>query len=80
MVIIQGEWGENFDLLGENICSQPDFDKEANFGQISQISYHAHPRYQKMFSTIKMDYFWPKMRKDIIEYFIKCMECQNVKA
>jgi len=42
--------------------------------------YAAHPGYQNLFSAIKKDYYWPSMRKDIVEYLAKCLECQQVKA
>jgi len=42
--------------------------------------YTAHPGYQKLFSAIKTSYYWPHMRKGIVKYLEKCLQCQQVKA
>eukprot|EP00253_Pinus_taeda_P002532 PITA_02532 len=45
------------------------------------ISHYAgHPGYQKMMTTIRKEYFWPGMKKDIVEYLARCLECQQIKA
>lgn len=41
--------------------------------------YMVHLGYQNLFSTIKNNYFWHGMRKDILDYLAKCLECQQVK-
>lgn len=40
----------------------------------------AHPGYHKMFASLKQNFFWPKMKKDTLEYVKKCLVCQKVKA
>ena len=35
---------------------------------IHQAPYSGHPGYQKIVATIKKQYFWPGMKKDIAEY------------
>ncbi len=40
----------------------------------------AHPGYQKMFSSLKQNFFWPRMKKDSLEFTKKCLICQKVKA
>ena len=40
----------------------------------------AHPGYHKMFASLKSNFFWPKMKKDTLEYVKKCLVCQKVKA
>lgn len=42
-------------------------------------TYVAHPGYQKLFSTIKRNFFWPRTR-DITKYLAKCLEFQQVEV
>eukprot|EP00253_Pinus_taeda_P012189 PITA_12189 len=45
------------------------------------ISHYAgHPGYQKMVTAIRKEYFWPGMKKSIVEYLSRCLECQQIKA
>ncbi|MCO5560169.1 hypothetical protein L7F22_013776 [Adiantum nelumboides] len=39
-----------------------------------------HPGYHKMFSNLKRDFFWPRMKKDTLDYVRRCLICQNTKA
>jgi hypothetical protein len=48
--------------------------------EIHNVSYAGHPGYQKTMATIKSHYFCPGMKKEIVEYIARCMECQKVKA
>jgi len=50
------------------------------FHEMHNVPYVGHPGYQKTVATIKSHYFWPGMKRDIIEYIGRCMECQKVKA
>ena len=36
--------------------------------EIHQAPYCGHPGYQKTIATTKKQYFWPGMKKDIVEY------------
>jgi len=38
--------------------------------------YAGHPGYQKMITAIQKEYFWPGMKKSIVEYLAWCLECQ----
>jgi hypothetical protein len=38
-----------------------------------------HPRYQKIVAAVKSLYYWSGMKKEIVEYISKCLECQRVK-
>ena len=40
----------------------------------------AHPGYQKMFANLRQSFFWPRMKKDALEYAERCLICQKVKA
>ena len=48
--------------------------------EIHQAPYSCHPGYQKMIAIGRMQYFWPRMKKDIAEYISKCMKCEQVKV
>ena len=48
--------------------------------EIHQAPYSGQPGYQKTIATTKKQYFWPGMKRDITEYFSKCMKCQQVKV
>ena len=40
----------------------------------------AHPGYHKMFASLKENFFWPKMKKDTLEFTKQCLVCQKVKV
>eukprot|EP00253_Pinus_taeda_P004645 PITA_04645 len=42
--------------------------------------YTGHPGYQRMITAIRKDYFWPGMKKNVVEYLAWCLECQQIKA
>ena len=48
--------------------------------EIHQTPYSGHSRYQKMIATVRKQYFWPGMKKDMAEYISRCMKCQQVKV
>jgi hypothetical protein len=41
--------------------------------------YVRHPGYQKMVTTIRQLYYWPRMKQDISKYIVNCLESQQVK-
>ena len=43
-------------------------------------SYAMHPGSTKMYQDLKLHYWWPGMKKDIVEFVAKCLTCQQVKA
>ncbi|KAM3001256.1 hypothetical protein FF2_037573 [Malus domestica] len=43
-------------------------------------AYAMHPRGTKMYHTIRPFYYWPGMKKEIVEYVSRCAICQQVKA
>ena len=43
-------------------------------------TYAMHPGSTKMYRTIKKNYWWSDMKKDIDEYVSKCLVCQQVKV
>ena len=42
--------------------------------------YTAHPGATKMYQDLKKGYWWPGMKKDIVEFVAKCLICQQVKV
>jgi hypothetical protein len=48
--------------------------------EMHNVPYAGHPGYQKIVAAVKSHYFWPGMKKEIVEYIARCMECQKVKA
>ena len=39
-----------------------------------------HPDSTKMYQTIKENYWWSCMKKDIADFMSRCLVCQQVKA
>jgi hypothetical protein len=54
--------------------------KRIIFHEMHNVPYAGHPGYQKTIAVVKIQYFWPGMKRDIAEYIARCMECQKVKA
>ena len=42
--------------------------------------YSVHPGTTKMYNDLKMHYWWPGMKKDVVEFVARCLTCQQVKA
>lgn len=42
--------------------------------------YTGHPGYQKMITALRKEYYWPGMKKQVVEYLAWCLECQQIKA
>jgi hypothetical protein len=47
--------------------------------EMHNLPYAECPRYHKTFATLRSQYFWPIMKKEVIEYIARCMKCQKVK-
>ena len=43
------------------------------------VAYARHLGYQKTIAVVRSQFFWPGMKKDVIDYNVKCMECRRVK-
>jgi hypothetical protein len=48
--------------------------------EMHNVPYVGHPGYQKTIAVVKSQYYWPGMKREIVEYIAKCLECQKVKA
>jgi len=41
--------------------------------------YLGHPRYLKNLTTVKKLYHWPNLKKEVAEFFVRCLDCQHIK-
>jgi hypothetical protein len=48
--------------------------------EMDNVPYVGHPGYQKTIVVVKSQYYWPGMKKEVIDFIVKCLECQKVKA
>ena len=53
--------------------------KEKILDENHRSPYAGHPGYQKLITTLRKEYFWPGMKKDVAEFVAKCFTCQQVK-
>jgi hypothetical protein len=69
-------------LLYKNIIYIPNFQdlKCMILHEMHNVLYAGHPGYQKIVVAFKRHYFWPCMKKYIVEYITRCMECERVKV
>jgi hypothetical protein len=44
------------------------------------VPYVGHPGYQKTIAVVKRQYYWPNMKKEVVDLIVKCLECQKVKV
>jgi len=54
--------------------------KKLILDEYHKILYAGHPRYQKLITALKKEYFWPDMKNEVAKYLAHCLECQQVKA
>eukprot|EP00253_Pinus_taeda_P029666 PITA_29666 len=54
--------------------------KEKILDENHRSPYAGHPGYQKLITSLRKEYYWPAMKKDVVEYLARCLECQQVKA
>jgi hypothetical protein len=54
--------------------------KLAILKEMHNLAYARHPGYQKTMAAVKSHYFWLGLKKESVEYIVRCMECQKVKA
>jgi hypothetical protein len=48
--------------------------------EIHKRPYTGHHGYHKMITTTRKLFYWPGLKKDIVDYLAKCIECQEFKA
>eukprot|EP00253_Pinus_taeda_P020750 PITA_20750 len=42
--------------------------------------YAGYPGYQKFITALRKECYWPGMKKEVIDYLARCIECQQVKV
>jgi hypothetical protein len=47
--------------------------------EMHNVPYAGHPGYQKTIVVVKRQYYWPGMKKEVVYFIAKCLECQKVK-
>lgn len=72
----QGKISKNYKLTDDGMllfkdkCHVPHVtnSKKLIMDEFHKISYSGHSVYQKMITTIKKSYYWPIIKKEIVEY------------
>jgi hypothetical protein len=47
--------------------------------EMHNVPYAGNPDYQKTIATVKSQYYWLGMKKEVVDFIAKCLECQKVK-
>jgi hypothetical protein len=48
--------------------------------EMHKVPYVGHPGYQKTIVAVKKQYYWPGMKKEVVDFIARCLECQKVKV
>jgi hypothetical protein len=48
--------------------------------EMHNVPYVWNPGYQKTIAVVKSQYSWLGMKKEVVDFISKCLECQKVKA
>jgi hypothetical protein len=69
-------------LMHKNIIFVPSSGALRNsvLKEMHNVPYAEHPSYQKKIEAVRSQLFWLGMKKDVVDYIARCMECQRVKA
>jgi hypothetical protein len=60
----------------------PNYQKLKNMilRKMHNVPYVGHPGYQKTLAVFKSQYYWPGVKKEVVDFIAKCLECQKVKV
>ena len=86
--IMNGEIGENFNITQDGVLTLrgrvcvPNVDdlRKLIMEEAHCSAYAMHPGSTKMYHTIKENYWWLGMKRDIANFVSKCLVCQQLKA
>ena len=86
--VMNGEIGENFSISQDVVLKMkgrvcvPDVEdlRKLILEEAHYSAYAMHPGSTKMYQTIKENYWWSDMKKDVADVVSKCLVCQQVKA
>nr|XP_043611643.1 uncharacterized protein LOC122583287 [Erigeron canadensis] len=54
--------------------------KQVLLDEAHKSKYSIHPGATKMYHDLKVEYWWPGMKRDVVKYVEKCLTCAQVKA
>jgi hypothetical protein len=43
--------------------------------EMYNVPYVGHLGYQKTITVVKSQYYWPGMKKEVVDFIAKCLEC-----
>ena len=64
-------------MIGKCVCV-PDSDelRKQIMNEAHTAPYAMHPGSTKLYQDLKSFYWWPAMKRDIVEYVARCLTCQ----
>ena len=66
---------------GGRICVPNDEEiKKQILYTVHNTSYVMYPGTTKMYRDLKKHFWWPRMKRDMVEYVARCLTCQQVKV
>ena len=85
--IVNGEIGENFSITQDGVLTMkgrmcvPDVEdmRKLIIEEAHCSAYAMHPGSTKMYWTIKKNYWWSDMKKDVADFVSRCLMCQQIK-
>ena len=86
--IMNGGIGENFSITQDGVLTMKDRVCITDVEDLRKLimeeahcsTYAMHPGRTKMYQTIKENYWWSGMKKNVADFVSRCLECQQVKA
>ena len=72
-------WKEGLLYFNGRLCILNELQKQI-LKEAHETPLAAHRGYHKMFASLKEQFFWPKMKKYILEFCKQCLVCQKFKA
>ena len=54
--------------------------KNLILSKMHKVPYVGHLGYQKTIVVVKKQYFWPGMKKEVVDFIARCLECHKVKV
>ena len=86
--IMNGEIGENFNVTQDEVLTMkgrmcvPDIEdlRKLIMEETHCSAYAMHSDSTMMYRTIKENYWWSSMKKNIAKFMLICLMCQQMKA
>jgi hypothetical protein len=54
--------------------------KSLLLSEMHKVPYVGNLGYRKTFVAVKKQYYWPCMKKEVVDFIARCLECQKVKT